>query len=158
MIKRLKNYPVALFTNAYVYCPEAAEAIENSGMIFCDTDAGTPKSFRTVKGVDGFKRVSENLKEYAKHGPVCMKYILLDGYNDSPEDLEGFFELADEVAMRVALTRDYLKPNEVFSDQALHFAAKFIQHFQQNGKINIDLNVFAHVGEREKLDQILKEG
>lgn len=151
------KYPLMVFTNAYIFSPQAAKAIENSGMILCSVDAGTRETFHTVKGVDGFDCVSKNLKEYAKHGPVALKYILLDGENDTETDLEGFFNLADEVAVRVDLTRDFMDSTTRFSDHTLEFAARFIKHFRNNGKLNMSMSAFVRSGEGERLNKFLEE-
>ena len=151
------KYPLLLLTNGYLFSLEAAGAIKQSGAILCDLDAGTPESYRKIKGVDGFKQVSEHIREYAKYGPIILKYILLEGMNDSPEDLEGFFKLADEIATRVDLTRDFLNISGRFSDNTLRFAAKFIKHFRDKGKLNMSMAAFVRSGEGERLNRILEE-
>lgn len=156
LIKRCEAYPLELFTNAYIYSPAAADALEKSAMIFCSIDAGTAGTFKQIKGVDGYGRVSENLREYAKHGPVVLKYILMDGVNDTPEDLGGFFCLADEIATRVVLSRDYTDLSHAFSDRALRFAAQFIAYFRKQGKIDV-ADSFARPGEKERLNKLLEE-
>lgn len=125
-------------------------------MIYCSVDAGTVETFRKVKGVDGFDRVCENLREYAKHGPVILKYILLDGINHTDQDLKGFFKLADEVAVRVELTRDFLDSTSLFSDHALEFAARFITHFRNTGKLSMN-RAFFRSDEEERLNKLLEE-
>nr|WP_302665424.1 radical SAM protein [uncultured Agathobaculum sp.] len=156
LIKRCEAYPLELFTNAYIYSHATADALKKSAMVFCSMDAGTAGTFKQVKGVDGYERVSENLREYAKYGPVVLKYILMDGVNDKPEDLDGFFALADEIAARVVLNRDYTDLNHAFSDRALRFAAKFIAHFRKQGKIDVAAS-FARPGEKERLNNLLEE-
>ena len=151
------KYPLMVFTNAYIFSPQAAKSIENSGMILCSVDAGTRETFHKVKGVDGFERVSENLKEYAKHGSVALKYILLEGVHDTAADLEGFFKLADEAAVRVDLTRDFMDSTTRFSDHTLEFAARFIKHFRDQGKLNMSMSAFVRSGEGERLNKFLEE-
>lgn len=151
------KYPCLLLTNAYRYSPQAAKALENSGMILSSVDAGTATTFQKIKGVDGFEQVSENLRTYAQHGPVTLKYILLDGVNDTEADLEGFFALADQVATRIDFTRDFMDASARFSDRALWFAARFISHFRNQGKLNMSMSAFVRSGEKEKLDRFLAE-
>ena len=151
LMKLAGRYPVKIFTNAYRLSQEAVDALKESSMIFCSVDAGTKETFHQVKGVDGFERVSANLREYAKYGPISLKYILLDGKNDSQENLEGFFKLADEVATRVMLSRDFMDSSTRFSEQSLWFAAEFIKHFRKNGMLNMNINGFLRPGERELL-------
>ena len=150
------NHPIMILTNAYIFSQEAAQALDHSGIILCSVDAGTPESFQKVKGVDGFDRVSENLQKYAEHGPVSLKYILLEGANDSLEDLEGFIQLADKVAVRVSMTRDYFAKG-IFPEQTLKFMARFVSHFRKQGKLNMDLSAVVRLGEAERLSQMLEE-
>lgn len=157
LVELAGKHPITVFTNGYIFSPQVANAIENSGMVLCSLDAGTRDTFRTVKGVDGFARVSENLKEYAKRGAVCLKYILLEGINDSTADLEGFFRLADEIAVRVDLTRDFMDSTTRFSDHTLEFASRFIKHFRNNGKLNMNMSAFVRSGEGERLNKFLEE-
>lgn len=151
------KYPTTFYTNAYIYTLEAARAIENSGIIYSSLDSGTAMTFQRIKGVDGYERVTENLREYSKHGPVALKYILMDGVNDSWKDLEGFFALADEISVRVDLTRDFMDTKSVFSDHTLEFAAQFIKHFRDMGRLNMSQASFTRPGEKERLNKLLEE-
>lgn len=155
-VQLASDYPMTILSNAYVFSPEAAEALSKSGIILCSVDAGTAESFKRIKGVDGFDRVSDNLRQYAKYGPVCLKYILLEDMNDTEEDLNGFFKLADEVATRVTLTRDYMDGNTRFSDKTLRMAARFIKHFRNAGKLSMN-TTFVRSGEVERLNKFLEE-
>lgn len=80
----------------------------------------------------------------------------MDGVNDTPEDLGGFFCLADEIATRVVLSRDYTDLSHAFSDRALRFAAQFIAYFRKQGKIDV-ADSFARPGEKERLNNLLEE-
>ena len=156
LIKQCDAHPMELFTNAYIYSPATANALEKSAMVFCSMDAGTTGTFKQVKGVDGYERVSENLREYAKHAPVELKYILMDGVKDTREDLAGFFDLADEIAARVVLSRDYTDLDHAFSNRALQFAAQYITHFKKQGKIDV-ADSFTRSGEKARLNKLLEE-
>lgn len=152
------NYPTRFLTNAVLYSPATEEALENAGLIICSVDAGTPETFRTVKGADAFDKVSENLREYAKHGPVELKYILLDGVNDSQADLEGFCKLADEAATCVEITRDgFTDIGETYSDRALTFLARYIKYFNSQGKLSVNPERMIRASERERFDRIMRE-
>ncbi|MBQ7677041.1 MAG: hypothetical protein IJT32_02285, partial [Lachnospiraceae bacterium] len=157
ILDEISEYPVMILTNAFLLKQEAIRALERSGIIFCSVDAGTRDTFRRVKGADAFERVSDNLREYARHGPVSLKYILLDGVNDSTEDLEGFFRLADEVGVRVSLSRNYLAVEDRFSERALDFAARFIHHFRESGRLNMNLNGFLRPGEEDRIEMRLSK-
>ena len=156
LVELASKHPMTIFSNAYVYSPQTAAAMDHSTMLLCNTDSGCKETFHKVKGIDGFERVKENLKEYAAHGPVTLKYILLDGVNDSPKDLEGFFRLADDVAAKVDLIRDFMDTSGRFSVHALDFAAHFIKYFRDAGKLNMNLAAFMRSGEEMKLKQILE--
>jgi len=155
LLRHLRRYNVAYYTNAYQFSPIVADALrDGKGHINVSIDAGTRETYKLVKGVDGFDRVRDNLYEYAKCGPVVLKYLLFDGMNDTDADLEGFFELADEVAARVVLARDLFKGDNLLSENALYKCAKFIRHFRETKKMGALIGLFR---EQERIDKILRE-
>ena len=113
---------------------------------------------RKLSGLSRAYKVSENLREYAKHGPVELKYILLDGVNDSLADFEGFCKLADEAATCVEITRDgFTDIGETYSDRALTFLAHYIKYFNRQGKLSVNPERMIRESERERFDRIMKE-
>ena len=107
IIKTFHDHPCIFFTNGEYYSDEIEMVLKKvKSRINCSLDAGTTDTFKLIKGRDCFSKVCNNLKQYAKHGPIDLKYILIPGLNDGRKDIVGFFELASEIDARVVLTRD----------------------------------------------------
>ncbi|MCL2399437.1 MAG: radical SAM protein, partial [Defluviitaleaceae bacterium] len=66
--------------------------------ILTSIDAGTPGTWKEVKGVDNFETVCDNLVKYyeAANTPdqVTLKVIILPGLNDNAEDFNMIIEIA----------------------------------------------------------------
>lgn len=158
LVDRVKRYPTIFLTNAFIYSPATAKTLEHAGLILCSIDSGTRDTFKKIKGVDGFERVVTNLQEYARHGAVYLKYILISGVNDSEADLEGFFKLADKIAIRVDVVREvYMNPNEIYTNQTLIFIARFVKHFRERGILNMPPESIIRPNELTRFNQIMDE-
>ncbi len=78
-----------------------SKAIENGLMknaidIVTSVDAGEQKIYKTIKQVDCFDRVWNNLKKYTKSAAqktnVKAKYIIIPDINDTKKNIDDFFE------------------------------------------------------------------
>jgi poly(ribitol-phosphate) beta-N-acetylglucosaminyltransferase len=90
-LKPRTNY---IFTNVTVYKEVIAELLrKNAGTIVVSIDAGTPQTFKKVRGLDAFEKVFRNLQRYAsiEGQNINIKYILMEE-NSSEEELLGFVE------------------------------------------------------------------
>lgn len=155
LLHHLKKYNCAYFTNAFMFNEAAAEALQNGrGYIYVSVDAGTRETYYAIKGIDAFEGVCRNLYEYAKLGPVVLKYIVFEGINDNDADLEGFFQLADAIAIRVVLMRNLFKGKDQLSENTLQKCAKFIMHFRETKKMG---SLMGFELEGKRLSKILKE-
>lgn len=155
LVRMISKYKSTLFTNASIWSEAAAQALEvGNSYLYVSVDAGTRETFRKIKGVDAFESVCKNLKRYAEKGTVVLKYIICEGVNESNDDLEGFFRLADEIAPLVVLSRDYYQKGPL-SDGTLHQCAKFISHFRSIGKMGSLVGFGARKDERARLENML---
>lgn len=109
ILQAVRPYPNVFFSNAIVFNHTIAEILDRGlSYIYVSMDAGTPETFAKIKGIDAFKQVCGNLKEYSRHGPIELKYIVLPGINDTQADAKGFVELCKDVnAQNVMLSRNY---------------------------------------------------
>jgi len=151
----VSKYKSVLFTNASIWSEAAAVALEcGNSYLYVSVDAGTHETFKKVKGIDAFEKVCENLKKYSARGTVVLKYIVCEGLNENESDLDGFFRLADDVASRVVLSRDYYQKGSL-SDGALMQCTKFIKHFRDSGRMGSLIGFGARKDERASLDRAL---
>ena len=92
LTKKLKPYFNNVFTNAIVFNKTIAHFLEKGqATITTSIDAGTPETYRVVRGADTFYRVLKNLKRYhdLSHENVTIKYILQEN-NSSSHEVSSF--------------------------------------------------------------------
>ncbi len=109
ILQSVSAYPNVFFTNAILFHPKIAQILDRGlSYIYVSMDAGTAETFQTIKGLDAFERVCENLRAYAKHGAVELKYIVLPGINDNATDAKGFVALCKDLKVQnVIISRNY---------------------------------------------------
>lgn len=114
-LKIVENKKVYFYTNAFIYDEDIANILRRNknAKINISIDAGTPHTWKKIKGVDNYKEVCENLIAYRKAAiaanQIEIKYIILPGINDSKEDGEGLLKLLDLLdASYVIFSRDML--------------------------------------------------
>ncbi len=100
-----------IFTNASVHSSLLEEGLRQGRLrIVTSLDAGTPKTFERMHGVDAFDRVVANLRRYrAQCGPedISLKYILTAD-NANQGETGRFVELCGSLGIRkVMISSDY---------------------------------------------------
>jgi pyruvate-formate lyase-activating enzyme len=92
-----KKRNTQITSNCCVYDEKIAYLLRTGGMILVSLDAGTRETFKTVRGVDAYEKVCENIRKYIKDGNVFVKYIfMVDGSNAADEDIDGFIEFIEK--------------------------------------------------------------
>lgn len=139
VFRQMPEMPLVVFSNCFLYNQELADllALNKDSFLQCDLDAGTPESYIKVKGFHKFDAVRENLKKYARSTTVRLKYIVLPGWNDSPEDYEGIVRFLKELGctemeltMEIGVSKggDRMRLRE-----AMYAAARLMVLMEQNG-------------------------
>ncbi len=92
---------IRVLTNAIVYSPVIERAIkENAVTLIISIDAGSKKVHEKVKGVCSYDLVWENIRRYSKaiqtnnNHDIDLKYILIEGINDSKKEIETWLKLS----------------------------------------------------------------
>lgn len=87
---------VLMFTNAIEFHQAIYDGLEDGSIYFVTTsvDAGTPSTYKALRGQDKYLQVMENLSRYAVAGSkgkgmLAVKYIFCDS-NCSDDDIAGF--------------------------------------------------------------------
>ena len=96
-------------TNAIIYNNKIKKIMKNKGSYLnVSLDSGTKETYKKVKGIDAFEKVTRNIEEYASDGGrISLKYILMPKLNDSSDDFDGFTVFAKKVeAFRVQVSQD----------------------------------------------------
>lgn len=78
---------------------------EGNASVCVSLDCGTPSLFFKIKRVDAFDKVLDNLKKYVSanlqdENSVILKYILINGLNDSVEEIDNFLNIARNLGIK----------------------------------------------------------
>jgi molybdenum cofactor biosynthesis enzyme MoaA len=158
LLSAIGKYNCNIGTNAGIYHEGVAQLLsQGNSKIVVSMDSGTKETFAKIKGVDLYDEVCENLRKYAKHGTVELKYIILPGINDNETDFDGFITLCEEIgASYFSISRDGINICN-FEDDTINMIAAFLKKAHNKG-------IFAKVNEwgrnnkdRDKILEILKQ-
>ena len=106
LLNLVKGQAAKFYTNCFIFDEKIAENLsENSrSAINLSIDAGTPETWRKIKGVDNFGTVTDNLERYfaksAGPGQITLKYIIMPGINDNIEDYRAVIEIMKSLEVR----------------------------------------------------------
>ena len=115
-------------TSAFKYLKGVSQVLETGlGTVEVSVDAGTAETYAQIKGKDAYDRVTENLKQYAQHGDVQLKYIATKDNLDD-RNIDGFVELAQVLKTKsVMVTPEWTQcHNGEYNDQHHQQIAKLI--------------------------------
>jgi wyosine [tRNA(Phe)-imidazoG37] synthetase (radical SAM superfamily) len=123
-IKALTATPVAVLTNgALLYLPEVRDELQNADLVLPSLDAAREESFRAINRPPAdypLSRLLEGLKAFREGYPgrIWLEILLLQGLNDSEEDLKALRRTLkllapDKVQLNTAVrpgVEDYVRP------------------------------------------------
>jgi uncharacterized Fe-S cluster-containing radical SAM superfamily enzyme len=126
-------------------------------------DAGTPKTWHRIKGVDNFETVTMNLVKYfnssSRPGQITLKYIILPGVNDSLEDFASVIEIMKILKTgQLSIARDTRKKYTLGEEQTeilIRAAGYLAAMLHKNG---LTINAFTYApAERERIGEFATE-
>ena len=97
-LKKETDKPVAVITNgALLYDAEMRRELMEADIVLPSLDAVTEEQYRKIDrpmGSIGFAEMAEGLRQFAREyqGQLWIEIMLVDGMNDSPEDIAAFKE------------------------------------------------------------------
>ena len=143
IMELVRDRHAVFYTNAFLFDEAIAQKLHNdpNSAIDLSIDAGTPETWRKVKGFDHLETVLSNLHRYrrnsARPGQIILKYIILPDVNDGPEDLSAAVEIAKRLDVRcLTIARDTEKRTSSGSEyrsKLLETAARLLALCQRNG-------------------------
>lgn len=115
IIKVAAGKPAMYCTNGFIYDEGIAEELKKNpaSHIQISIDAGTAATWQKVKGFDNFPEVLKNLARYEKAtggrpGAIWMKYLILPGINDTPEEFFAVTEIMKKLGTtHMQLSHDF---------------------------------------------------
>ena len=100
------NYFIHFFSSGMFYSELIAKVMSASkANIVVSVDSGTKETYEKIKRVKSFDKVWENMAKYSQAGVkdefcqkgyVVLKYIIIPGINDNPEEFKAFVQKAKE--------------------------------------------------------------
>ena len=102
---------IEILSSGIKYCESIKEAFRQN----ISLDSGGGETYKTIKQLDCFDKVIENIKTYlsvadSAKDNIILKYILIDGVNDNKKELENFLNTAKDLGINnVRLDFDYEK-------------------------------------------------
>lgn len=85
-----------IHTNCLRFSPAILKVLaQDRGVINVSLDSGTRETYREIKGVDGFDKVIQNLKQYRDAGAknIILKYIVFE-QNNNVKEINAFLHIA----------------------------------------------------------------
>lgn len=139
VLQRSPELQLQFLSNCMIYDQEIADLLSlgKNSFLQCDVDSGTPETYIKIKGFNAFDTVCKHLKQYARHGTVKLKYVILPGWNDSQADYEGSIRLLKELggdelvlSLEFGVSRD---GDRMRIREALYAAARFMALLEESG-------------------------
>lgn len=129
---------IGLFSNAVIYSESIYQALkQNKLYLTTSLDAGTPSTFKKLRGADAYHKVINNLIRYKNSGTdnLWIKYIICDE-NRTEDDLWGF--VMAMIAIRPGQV--YIAPSFPYGDMEIpketaEFGAKMWYLLEKYGGI-----------------------
>lgn len=153
------------YTNCFLYDNDIGQILHENprSAINLSIDAGIAQTWKTVKGVDNFDTITENLVKYRQNslhsGQITLKYIILPDINDTYEDYISLIEIMKVLEVKhLSLSRDVrtkYQPGTQEKDKLLGAAAYLAALCHKNGITN-DMFTFTP-GERHQIVQLAAE-
>jgi sulfatase maturation enzyme AslB (radical SAM superfamily) len=108
-----RGYFLDVFSNCSVFDKDLFELAHRAPVIIRSSfDAGTPETYKKIKGIDSWDRMLANVKHYseAKYLALNPKYLFDPGINDNETDITNFVKICAE------LNVDFVTPAFSFLD------------------------------------------
>lgn len=111
-------------------------------------DAAFKETYKTVKRVDKFSKVWDNIKHYRRNLKpgmqelVKVKYIIIPGINDTFEEITEFINKIKQIDIKsVIVDIEYTYANKNINNISPHVYVlmDYIEHFCEQNNINYDL-------------------
>ena len=133
-------------SNCFIYDPIIGINLNSnprSELIF-SIDAGTPKTWHKIKGVDNFNQVNENVLKYIQSAnnhaeQIVLKYLLLPGINDDIKNFSKFINFVNQLKIkRVCISKN----NQVASNEAQIMSASTLAFLLLKEGLTPTYNIF----------------
>lgn len=170
IMKLVEGKRAVFYTNCMKYDKAVARNLHDNpdSAINLSIDAGTPETWRRIKGRDNFETAMENLARYraesARAGQITMKYIILPDINDIYEDYVSLIEIMKALDVKhLTLSRDTRKKYQMTREDQVKLtgAAAYLLALCHKNGISNDMFTYTKQEEQEAVRlaaEILQSG
>ncbi len=131
---------VSIFSNAVKYSQAIYNYLKkNKIFLTVSLDAGTPSTFKRVRGVDAYDKVLQNCIRYKNSGTtkLFLKYIICEE-NMTEDDLWGFvFSMLAIRPARVYICPSFYYCDKKVSDKEVIFGARMWYLLEKYGQLSV---------------------
>lgn len=149
-----------ILSNGFVYNEGVAELLRRKQAVVAVTfDTTDPLKYARIKGVDCLGKVKNNIEKYASTGGgIVIKWIVLDGINDTREDVIGIVDFAAKIGASVCLTGNAHESSKRLSADSLGACFFFLRRAKEKGTpIFLVVRENFHPADLEEIDRCLAE-
>jgi MoaA/NifB/PqqE/SkfB family radical SAM enzyme len=101
-------------------------------------DAGTPETYKQIKGLDVFEKVFSNIEKYSETASVSCKYIFIP-QNSNDTDIMGFIQKCKDSNVKAIILANDIYRTAKNTDTQISMMAKMISLAKENN-ISTSLN------------------
>ena len=161
ILKLVLNKSCVFYTNAFIFDEDIAKNLHDNphSAINLSIDAGTPQTWRKVKGVDNFDKVTDNLVKYYVNsghpGQITLKYIVLPGINDYYEDYQSLMEIMKVLDVtHLSISRDTRTKYQQESNEELKLitSAAYLLAFCHKNEVTVDMFNYSLEEQKETIN------
>lgn len=93
---------IRIHSSGIKYSPAIYKGLsEKKVTLIISIDSSTPETYKKIKNVNTFEKVRENIEKYAQaNGALYVKYVLMPGFNDTLEEIQGWLEHCQKVGVK----------------------------------------------------------
>ena len=154
----VKGQATSYLTNCIRYDDRVAENLAENAAAIINTsiDAGTPETWRRIKGVDCFDKTVQNIKKYCKKAQhprqVMLKYIIQPGFNTNAKDYEAVTQLVQQLGSNcLVIAGDVMARTQKQLDDSVHAAGKLLSIMARKG-IDVGWDAFSEANQQKIID------
>lgn len=153
------NTKIEILTSGIKYCKSIENAfIHNKCKLIISLDAGQKDVYKQIKKVDCFDKLIQNIRDYIQASEnakenILLKYIIIDGINDTKEEIERFLTLSKELGIiNVRVDFDLVKYKYSDTVKVPDYYHDLVAYFKSSAKDkNLVVNTY------EQVELILKK-
>lgn len=152
LLDNIQDTSIRIHTSGIKYSPAIARGISESKLdVVVSLDAGSPETYKEIKGFDCFNTVLENTKKYAvalpkdKTNLVMTKFIFFPEYNDTLDEIERWLQLTVKTgtkAIIVDIEHEWFSIQRRVNAMPKHIHEQMEYIHRRAGELGLDITLY----------------